>query len=375
LISIELLNHLNCAPSVLGEFEMPLEPSHKREASAAHRRPTLQIIARAAGVHPSTVSRALRPDGAKFVGPKVLARIRAVAAKLGYQTGSVGAGLRTGRSSLIGVLIPDWYNPLFAAILDGLQAELAPRGYFSIVASGGPSVERQLKLAARLTAYPVEGVVLATAQLDDPVLSFLLERGVPTVLVNRAETKHRAPAVVSDAAEGMRLGVAHLIALGHTRIGHIAGPQQVSTGVQRRRGFELAMRAAGLGVDGVATAKEYSRAEGEKAAEKLLDLGVTAIIASNDVLALGAYRALAARGLSCPAEVSIVGHNDMNLMDMVHPPLTTVAIAHDYMGRQAARFLMTRIQEKDTEVVTMMTSPTLIVRSSTGPPGSARRRV
>ena len=155
-------------------------------------------------------------------------------------------------------------------------------------------------------------------------------------------------AVTPDDRQGMRLAVQHLAALGHRHIGHLAGPQGVSTGALRAEGFRNAMEEAGLEQAPVVVAAAYSREAGEAAAEELLAQdGLTAIAAANDLLALGAMRAVAARGMRCPEDVSITGHNDMPLVDMVEPPLTTIRISHDLIGREGARLLLERIAQPD----------------------------
>lgn len=220
----------------------------------------------------------------------------------------------------------------------------------------------------QLIGRRVEGLVLATVQQDnDPALSRCLEAGVPTVLVNRAESRVRAPTVISDDAAGMGLAVRHLVGLGHRAIGHLAGPQTLSTGVLRLKGFIEAMQEAGLDAGAVAQAAAYTQEAGRAAAGALLDRfpDVTAVAAGNDLVALGVYQELAARGLACPRDVSVVGHNDMPLMDMVHPPLTTVRIRPKEMGAEAARLLLDRISNDKAPIVSHVTAPELVVREST----------
>jgi LacI family transcriptional regulator len=190
---------------------------------------------------------------------------------------------------------------------------------------------------------------------------------LPVVLVNRGEDEARVSAVITDDISGMRLAVEHLVELGHSHIGHLAGPQTLSTGLRRRRGFEEAMRAAGLDPGAIATASAYSRDAGELATAGLLDAHprLTAIAASNDLLALGAYRVLAARGIECPGDVSIIGHNDMPLVDMVDPALTTIRIGHAAMGRAAARLLLSEISTEHSARMTQLTTAELIIRAST----------
>ncbi len=335
------------------------------------RRPaTLQEVADAAGVHRSTASRALNPEKSHLIGQDVVERVQAAALRMGYQRDVLAAGLRTRRSRLIGVVVPDMANLVFAPILSAIETVLAENGYSALIANAGGGVDQQIRIVDQLIAHRVEGVVLAKAQRDDPVLTRCLEAGVPAVLVNRAETGTRASTVISDDIGGMRLAVEHLAGLGHRRIGHIAGPQHLSTGVLRRQGFEQAMARAGLPAGAIAVASAYTRDAGRAAAAELLDRhpDLTAVATANDLLALGLYLEMRARGLACPGDISVVGHNDMPLIDMVDPPLTTVHIHHGDMGRQAAELLLKRIVSQDAAPVTRIIEPELVLRGSTAPP-------
>ena len=334
----------------------------------------LQAVADAASVHRSTASRALNPATRHLVAAEAVARIEEAARALGYRRDDLAASLRTGRTNLIGVMVPDIINPIFAPILQGVETALARQGYSALVANAGNDPARQLGVAEQLIGRRVDGLILATSAEDDPIVAMCVQQDIPVVLVNRAERAARLPSVVSDDFEGMRLAVEHLFSLGHRRIGHVAGPAHLSTGVRRRAGFEAAMRTLGLEVDAIVTAGAYQRGAGAMAAAELLDsFAVTAIAASNDLLALGAYRAMAGLGLSCPQDVSIVGHNDMPLVDMVAPPLTTIRIDPLALGEKAAALLLDWLGSPpgmEPRAVQLVTKPTLVVRGSTAPPFS-----
>jgi LacI family transcriptional regulator len=331
---------------------------------------TLQHVADAAGVHRSTASRALDPDTARLISSTVVARVTDAATRLGYRRDLLAAGLRNSRSRLVGVLVPDMANPVFAPILGGIEAALTEAGYAMLVAHAQADDAGSLDLIDQLIGRRAEGVILATARAHDPVLAHCIARGLPTVLVNRADPDGRLPAATSDDQAGMGLAVQHLAALGHTRIGHLAGPADVSTGQLRAAGFTAAMQALGLDPACVATAAAYTRDAGRIAAESLLGRhpDLTAIAAANDLLALGAYQAVQARGLRCPADISVTGYNDMPLVDMVQPPLTTVRIPHDQIGREGARLLLAQMARKTQPAAAPRPlAPVLVVRNSTAP--------
>lgn len=334
---------------------------------AMHRAATLQSIAEAAGVHRSTAARALDPGQSHRISAEVVERVQAEAHSQGYRRDAVAASLRTGRSRLVGVVVPDLANPVFAPILDGIGEHLASEGYSMLVADGGASEESQVNIVEELIARRVDGLILATAKRQDPVLSVCLNAGIPTVLVNRREDGLRATSIVTDDLGGMRLAVEHLVSLGHRRIGHLAGPEDLSTGILRRQGFEDAMAAAGLDSSAIVSAIAYSRPTGQSATADLLDrwTDLTAIAASNDLLALGALLELKRRGIACPGQMSVIGHNDMPLVDMIDPPLTTINIGHNTMGKEAARNLLEQISEKGSGPAALLIPTGLIRRGST----------
>ncbi|MBH5397191.1 LacI family DNA-binding transcriptional regulator [Bradyrhizobium sp. CNPSo 4010] len=331
----------------------------------------MKQIADAAGVHRSTVSRALDPKKRHLVADDVVERIVSQAEILGYRPNRIAANLRLGRSDLVGVLLPDIANPVFAPILGGITETLSAAGYAPIVAEAGNAASEQISLVETVLSQRVDGLILATVSQDDELVGFCIRRGVPVILVNRSEARDRVSSVVSDDALGMRLAVDHLAGLGHRRIAHIAGPLSTSTGTLRREGFESAMSRHALpGI--VREAAAYSRSAGAEATAHLLATSgdITGIAAANDLLALGVLDALRERGLRCPDDMSVIGHNDMPLMDVVSPPLTTVRIEHREMGRIAARMLVDAIKNGSTDIQHVVLRPELVVRSSADPPRS-----
>jgi LacI family transcriptional regulator len=196
--------------------------------AASASRPTIKDVAEKCGVHPSTVSRALSPAMRHLVAAGVAKRIRAAASALGYQPNVTAAGLRTGRSGLIGVLAPDIADPGFPPILSGITETLGAQGYATIVVDVGPDPSREQELVERLIARGLDALVLATVTLNDPVIGHCLAAAIPVVLVNRADVGRKLPAVVTDDGAGMRLAVDHLVALGYRRLGHISCPQALS---------------------------------------------------------------------------------------------------------------------------------------------------
>jgi LacI family transcriptional regulator len=340
-----------------------------------NKRPTIQDVARAARVHPSTVSRVLNPRTRGLVSPPVAKRVEDLARRLGYTPDPVAAGLRTRRSATVGVLIPDMANPVFPLILRGIESALMSAGYTAIIANTDNDPARARDALDRLAARRVEGAILATATLRDPVLARCRALGLPVVLVNRSVPGDKVSAVVNDDAAGIALAVGHLVALGHRAIGHVAGPARISTGQARRAGFTAALRSRGSAAPVVA-ADNYDIVSGERACSELLAANprLTAIVAANDLLALGCYDALARCDAVCPRDVSITGFNDITFADRFSPPLTTVRIPHRVMGEQAARLLLAEIADPQAPKQEIKLEPALVVRGSTAAPRTKGRK-
>ena len=337
---------------------------------------TLRDVAAAARVHPATASRALNPETRILVSEDTARRVSAAAAKLGYRPNPVARSLRTRRSHTVGVLIPDLNNPLFPPIVRGLEDKLAAAGYVALIGNTDADASRERLIFEQMRARHVDGFVLATATLHDRLLAEAAAADLPVVLMNRLSQDYSFPSVSVDNEQGTRMAISHLARLGHTRIAHIAGPQEASTGVSRLRGFREGMAAHGLAVreDLVAYAARYTVEEGTRCARELLAVqgGFTAVAAANDMLAVGCYAALDEVGLQCPDDISVIGFNDMPFIDRLRPPLTTVRFPHYQLGTEAAQLLLERIGQREAPVKILYLAPELVVRKSVAAPaGSA----
>jgi LacI family transcriptional regulator len=338
---------------------------------------TIRDVARVAQVHPGTVSRALNEETRALVNTDTAERVIRVAEELGYRPNRIARGLKTSRSHTIGVLIPDITNPLFPPILRGIEDRLDEAGYTSLIVNTDNDPKRERIYLDAMRARQVDGFISATARLDRELLLELAEVGTPLVLVNRSLEDESVPAVTVDDRQGIALAVEHVVALGHERIGHVAGPQNLSTGHRRHLGFIEAIGSAGLEAPGeqIRFGALFTEEEGARACDELLDAApeVTAIVAGNDLMAIGCYDTLERRGLCCPEDVSIVGFNDMPFVDRLRPPLTSVRIPKREIGQVAAELLLEQLSghgEMDPFGTEILLEPTLTLRGSTAPPGS-----
>jgi LacI family transcriptional regulator len=335
---------------------------------------TLRDVAREAGVHTSTASRALNPETRSIVNRDTVERVLATADKLGYRPHPLAQGLRTNRTMSVGMVIPDIENPLFGPIVAGAEQVLGSEGYSLLITNADINEGRTSDVVMALVERRVDGMILASASRTDEIIHDLVDGGIPMVLVNRSTEGVGVPAILGDDVTGIGLAVDHLVGLGHERIGHVAGPQHLSTGLARHQAFITKMHSLDLGLESSAVeeATWYQVDPGYKAARTLLDRrpDLTAIVAANDLIALGCYRAVMESGLEVGGDVSIVGYNDIPLLDLMQPPMTSVRVPYRQMGIEAANTLLPMMTAGSTSgrPVSIRLTPTLSVRQSTAPP-------
>ena len=334
------------------------------------RRVTIDDVARLAEVHKATVSRALNARTRDQVNADTLKRVKRAARQLGYVPNAMARGLRTSRSMTIGVIIPDLMNPIFPPIIRGIERVLQPQGYTVLVANTDSHDDVEVSAFESLLQRRVDGFILATGRLDDrTVADEAATADVPVVLVNRDSGVGGFPLVSGDNASGIHSAVGHLVALGHRHIVHLAGPMNFSTTRSRAEAFEVAATGADVGHSTI-YAESLTIEAGCAAADALLagdDGCPSALIAGNDLVALGLIRRLRANGLRCPEDVSVVGFNDMPFAEDFWPPLTTVHMPLREIGAEAARLLLHGIQSGGQEAATLTLPVSLVVRGSTGP--------
>jgi LacI family transcriptional regulator len=335
-------------------------------------------VAKAAGVHAATASRALNPATRDQVNARTVRRIEQAARSLGYAPNTLARGLRTSRSYLAALVVPDITNPLFPPIVRGAEQVLSRAGFTLVLTDTNNDPDTERTQMASMRAHGVDGFIIATARWDDPMLDELADSLVPSVLVNRRSETGRLPYVGGDDRQGVELCVHHLLTLGHRDIVHLAGPDNTSTGRGRAAAFRQAMWSHQLSTDPlIVECAAYTEEAGRAAAGRVLDSGrpFTAVVAANDLLALGAMGELAAAGLRCPDDVSITGFNDLPFMDKLMPPLTTVRLPLTELGATAARAMVDWIHSPEQRTTVQALLPVdLIVRSSTATaPGRGRQ--
>ncbi len=336
------------------------------------KRTTLRDLAEHLNINTSTVSRALSENSSEMISPDVVKRVKKAALEMGYKQNAAAYALKVGSTKTIGMIIPDLMNPVFPPIIRGIQSVLDQYGYTAFLAYSENNEGTAHTEVERLISRGVDGIIYAAAFRKDSVVELCRSQGVPLVLVNRVVDEGDVDTVKVDDSLGIRMAVDHLLELGHRKIGFIAGPKNISVSFIRLRAFTRTMAEHDLEVEPhrIVEAHALSEDAGEQAMSVFLGQNhdATAIIASNDLIALGCFTALSQFGYSCPKRLSIVGFNNMPYLGWFATPLTTVSIPHFQMGERSAELLLKRIKSKNLDYhEEVLLKPKLIIRQSTAP--------
>jgi DNA-binding LacI/PurR family transcriptional regulator len=328
--------------------------------------PTMEDVARLAGVSRALVSLVIRDS------PKVSQRSRrdvlAAAERLGYRPNLIARNLASRRTMTIGVLLNDLHNPFFAEIADGILEAADRTDYRVLFSTGRRRPADEAHAVEAFLELRVDGIILVSPHIPAGQVESAAGE-VPLAVVCRSLRSRTVDTVSNDERVGADLAVAHLVGLGHRRIVHIDGGSGAG-GPPRRAGYRRAMRAHGLAELTRVVHGDFTELSGARAVSELLGDGdvPTAIFAANDLSAVGAFDRLAEAGLGVPEDVSLIGYDNTGLASMHHMSLTTIDQPREVMGRLAFETLLERIGRTRTEVVSHAVLPTLVVRTSTGPP-------
>jgi len=292
-------------------------------------------VAAAAGVSTATVSRALNGG---VVSQRARERVLRAVKNLGYRPNTLARGLVTGRTGVVGVLIPDISGPLYATMARGIEDVLHANGRSFMLMTGNRNESDEGAAIELMLERQVDAFILIGSGLQHEPLEQLLRGGPPVILMEREGTAENFATIRLANADGARLATEYLIERGHHRIAHVAGIR--SAGMRRLQGYHAALDAAGLDA-GPILQGDFTEESGLAAAEALLrEAAVTAVFCANDRMALGLYHGLRARRVRVPEEISVIGFDDLPWGAYLDPPLTTVRQSAREMGRLAARFAL-----------------------------------
>ncbi len=333
-----------------------------------HTRVTIEDVAAQAGVSIATVSRVV--NGKYGVAPATATKVREVIEKIGYESSLIARSLRSSQTNVLGIVVAD-LEPFSAELLKGAARAIRGTGYELVVYSGSGHDQNdagwERQYLSRLSGTLTDGTILVTPTVVD------VATDVPVVAVDPHHGASRLPTIVSENREGARGAAEYLIGLGHTRIGFLAGRPDLESARLRELGFRDALRNAGIGFDPkLVRVGGFTRATSTAPATELLSMDPrpTAIFAANDESALETMSVARSMGISIPAELSIVGFDNIPESVMADPPLTTVDQSIQEMGFEAAKLLIELISRPTDESVYLTLPTKLVVRQSCRPPDS-----
>ena len=334
---------------------------------------SIRDVAKRARVSIATVSRAM--NNPETVDPETAKRVRRAAEELNYFPDSHARSLVSGRSRILGLIVSDITNPFFPELVKGFEDVALSHGYEIMVGSTNYDSARMALCVRRLMERKVEGVAIMTSEMDQALIEQLVRRRIPSVFLDVGSVRAFISNIQVDYASGIHQAVSHLLQLGHSRIGFISGPLGLKSARIRRQAFLACLKDAGvLGEEELVREGDHTIDGGLEAMTSLLARAKypTAVLASNDLTAIGAMRAIRRKGLAVPRDVSIIGFDDIHFAAFTEPPLTTVALSRWELAENAIHALMRHVEleksEKAIRGAEYTITPALVIRESTARP-------
>jgi LacI family transcriptional regulator, galactose operon repressor len=333
------------------------------------RRPTVVTVAKRAGVSIASVSRVLNGLPAS---PEMLRRVRAASAALDYVPDVRGRSLKAGRTMQLAFAVADIANPVYVEMMRAIEERTKAAGFRLVLHSTGSEPANEIELIEGLGRRYVDGLILSPLRLTPEHLRSLRAASVPVVIIGSLPDDEPVDSVRAESRRGVGLAIEHLVATGRRSIGFVNGDPRTVPGVARQEGYRSALAVAGLEYDErlEAVGGEFTYAAGHAAARRLLSLPrPDAIFCADDLLAVGAMRALADLRLRVPEDVAVVGMDDTELARMCTPALSSVSLGSAERARIAAGMLLERLTDPSLGPRHLTVAPRLIVRESSGGPG------
>ncbi|MEE8391967.1 MAG: LacI family DNA-binding transcriptional regulator [Anaerolineae bacterium] len=331
----------------------------------------MRDVAEHAGVSVTTVSHVINET--RPVSDELQQRVLVAMQELGYQPNLLARGLRRGETHTIGMITPDNANPFFAEVARGVEDTSFERGYSVILCNSDGDLNKELLYANVLSEKRVDGILFVAVGVSTEHIRDLQAQRMPLVVVDRDIPDVDVDSVLTDNARGGWLATHHLIELGHRRIGCISGPSDVTPSAERVTGYWLALDEGSIPVDEALVMKgDFQYESGYQAAHQLLSMSdpPTAIFACNDLMAIGAIRAALELGRQVPADLSVIGFDDVPLASFANPPLTTIVQPKYEIGTVATTMLLERMRDLDMPPHRRVLDTSLLIRQSTAPVGT-----
>jgi LacI family transcriptional regulator len=329
--------------------------------------PSIKRVADRAGVSIATVSRVFADPQA--VSDVLRLRVEEAARALNYRPSRAARSLRAGTSQSVGVVIPDLENPFFTAVVRGIEVVLRAAGYTLLLANSDEDAAREREVLQTLRADGVDGIILVPINPARDAYRDVLAPPLQVVAVDRSPANFRPDLVTVDNVEGTRRGVEHLFGLGHREVALLGGPLRHSTAKERERGYQDAVRAGGRTLrPELVHYGDFREEGGYDGMKALLALArrPSAVFVANNLMTLGAFRALHEAGVRIPDELALVGFDDMPWATSLNPPLTAVSQPSHEIGSSAADLLLDRIARPERAIRHLILETSLVVRASCG---------
>jgi DNA-binding LacI/PurR family transcriptional regulator len=336
---------------------------------AAPKAPDIRTVAALAKVSIATVSRTI--NGSPAVSDRLMKRVWQAIEQLNYFPNTHARSLVSGRSRILGIIVENITNPFFPELIQNFEEIAVAHGYEILVSSSNSDPAVLTNCVRRMLERKVEGVAVMTFGEEEPVLDQLTHRDIPMVLAEFRLDDPKTSTILLDYTTGVRAAVNHLIALGHVRIGFLAGPHKLHSAITRENDFRTAMSEAGLEVDPAWVIEcDHTLRGGVTGFDKLRALPVqpTAVLCSNDMTAIGVLRAAYLGGLRVPQDLSVVGLDDIDFAEFTLPPLTTIRLSRADLARAAFDALRAQTEGDGKVQREFLVSTSLVVRGSTGAP-------
>jgi len=326
---------------------------------------TLKDVAKLAGVHPSVISRVINNNKDLNIKPATRERILSAVKELNYRPNLPARNLKNSETKMLGMAVPDFYNPVYASVIHGAEDQAANEGYnlflFSMKQKG-----MEKNYFSSLQDGQIDGLLIANSISNDPEVLELKQTNKPFVLVNRFISGINNYVVLNDERGG-EIATEHLINLGHTRIANITGPLYTSTGLARFQGFRKRLKKGNITFNpSYVQESEHTQENGYISMKKLLELPEppTAVFVANIIVCLGALEAIYDHGLSIPDDISIISIHDTYVSSSLNPPLTTIKMPLYEMGQKAVKQLILLIKSGQ-EHGSMLENASIVIRKST----------
>ncbi|MFN0086165.1 MAG: LacI family DNA-binding transcriptional regulator [Blastocatellia bacterium] len=328
----------------------------------------IRDIARLADVSTATVSHVI--NGTRYVSDEVKEKVREVIERTGYTPNAHARSLATRQNHTFGLILSDISNPFFPELVKSIQECAIEQGYEITMTNTNYDPERAVSSVQRMLEQRVSGVAVMTSEMDASLAARLAAREVAVVFLDVGEVGPYVSNIVINYEKGIRAGVEHLLELGHRRIEYISGPLRLKSAQRRHLAFTKTMKkyASSLHTEPLIFEGDFKATGGRQAVIEMLRRHPlpTAIIAANDLMAIGAIRELRKAGLRVPGDISVVGFDDILFSALTDPPLTTLALPREEIGRAAIGALLQTIKTPDRAGREYRISPRLVVRESTG---------